>query len=157
MTAGRKTIIDGLYRVSVSSCRLPAHSETLKISATGRSFTQLPIRIAQVKGFYRDEELEVVYVQMTGQLATASLFGGHVDATTAFSASATATQKNPRIRNCVHASSTVSDPEQAPAVPTIRRTPRSRRDSDNRNDLAGFAPELREIITCGTSSTTGPS
>jgi NitT/TauT family transport system substrate-binding protein len=70
--------------------RLPAHSETLKISATGRSFTQLPIRIAQVKGFYRDEDLEVVYVQMTGQLATTSLFGGHVDATTAFSASATA-------------------------------------------------------------------
>jgi hypothetical protein len=135
--------------------RLPAHSETLKISATGRSFTQLPIRIAQVKGFYRDEKLEVVYVQMTGQLATASLFGGHVDATTAFSASATATQKNPRIRNCVHASSTASDPEQAPAA--IRRTPRSRRDADNRNDLAGFAPELREIITCGTSSTTGPS
>jgi hypothetical protein len=75
--------------------RLPAHSETLKISATGRSFTQLPIRIAQVKGFYRDEEPEVVYVQMTGQLATASLFGGHVDATTAFSASATGDTKEP--------------------------------------------------------------
>jgi hypothetical protein len=90
-----QTIIDGLYRVSVSSCRLPAHSETLKISATRRSFTQLPIRIAQVKGFYRDEEPEVVYVQMTGQLATASLFGGHVDATTAFSASATGDTKEP--------------------------------------------------------------
>ena len=75
--------------------RLPAHSETLKISATGRSFTQLPIRIAQVKGFYRDEEPEFVYVQMTGQLATASLFGGHVDATTAFSASATGDTKEP--------------------------------------------------------------
>ena len=157
MTAGRKRSSIAFIAFLFLLARLPAHSETLKISATGRSFTQVPIRIAQVKGFYRDEELEVVYVQMTGQLATTSLFGGHVDASTAFSASATGDTKEPtdsklRPRIIDRISS-----EQAPTVPAIRRTPRSRRDSDNRNDLAGFAPELREIITCGTSSTTGPS
>lgn len=68
----------------------PAWSQTqrLRISATGRSFTQLPIRIAEVKGYYRQEGLEVEYIQMAGQLATTSLFGGHVDATTAFSTAA---------------------------------------------------------------------
>jgi ABC-type nitrate/sulfonate/bicarbonate transport system substrate-binding protein len=95
MTAGRKRSSMAFIAFLFLLARLPAHSETLKISATGRSFTQLPIRIAQVKGFYRDEEPEVVYVQMTGQLATASLFGGHVDATTAFSASATGDTKEP--------------------------------------------------------------
>jgi NitT/TauT family transport system substrate-binding protein len=63
-------------------------TQRLAISATGRSFTQLPIRIAEVKGYYRQEGLEVEYIQMAGQLATTSLFGGHVDATTAFSSAA---------------------------------------------------------------------
>ena len=96
MTAGRQRSSIAFIEFLFLLAPLPAHSETLKISATGRSFTQLPIRIAQVKGFYRDEELEVVYVQMTGQLATTSLFGGHVDATTEFSASATG--EGPRSR-----------------------------------------------------------
>ena len=64
--------------------------QRVRISATGRSFTQLPIRIAQIKGFYRQENLEIEYIQMAGQLATTSLFGGHVDSTTAFSSSAIA-------------------------------------------------------------------
>jgi NitT/TauT family transport system substrate-binding protein len=63
-------------------------TQRIRISATGRSFTQLPIRIAEVKGYYRQEGLEVEYIQMAGQLATTSLFGGHVDATTAFSSAA---------------------------------------------------------------------
>src|SRR5215471_14119595 len=67
-----------------------SQSQRIRISATGRSFTQLPIRVAQVKGFYRQEGLEVDYIQMAGQLATTSLFGGHVDATTAFSSAAIA-------------------------------------------------------------------
>jgi NitT/TauT family transport system substrate-binding protein len=69
---------------------IPARPQTerIRISATGRSFTQLPIRIAEVKGYYRQEGLEIEYIQMAGQLATTSLFGGHVDATTAFSSSA---------------------------------------------------------------------
>jgi NitT/TauT family transport system substrate-binding protein len=68
----------------------PAWPQTQRVrfSATGRSFTQLPIRIAQVKGYYRQEGLEVEYIQMAGQLATTSLFGGHVDSTTAFSSAA---------------------------------------------------------------------
>jgi len=65
-----------------------AQTQRLAISATGRSFTQLPIRIAEVKGYYSQEGLDVEYIQMAGQLATTSLFGGHVDATTAFSSAA---------------------------------------------------------------------
>jgi NitT/TauT family transport system substrate-binding protein len=90
------TMISRFQFVSLSSSVLllcmgnPAwpQTERIRISATGKSFTQLPIRIAEVKGYYRQEGLEVEYIQMAGQLATTSLFGAHVDATTAFSSAA---------------------------------------------------------------------
>ena len=85
-TVRRLTLLAALMVCATS----PAWSQVIvRISATGRSFTQLPIRIAQVKGFYRQENLDVEYIQMAGQLATAALFGGHVDSTTAISASTT--------------------------------------------------------------------
>jgi NitT/TauT family transport system substrate-binding protein len=81
------SLLSSVLLLYVSNPAWP-QTERIRISATGRSFTQLPIRIAEVKGYYRQEGLEIEYIQMAGQLATTSLFGGHVDATTAFSSSA---------------------------------------------------------------------
>jgi ABC-type nitrate/sulfonate/bicarbonate transport system substrate-binding protein len=65
----------------------------VKISVPGASLSYLPAKVAAELGFYRDEGLEVEFVQLGGELAVAAVLSGQADFTTITSAAMAAIAK----------------------------------------------------------------
>jgi NitT/TauT family transport system substrate-binding protein len=61
----------------------PAQLKKIRISITSVAMTDLQFRIAQLKGFYRDEGLEVETILIRGAVGLQALIGGSVDYTSA--------------------------------------------------------------------------
>ena len=59
----------------------PAHAQLKKIrfSTTSIAITEMQFRIAQLKGFYREEGIDVETVLIRGSVGMQALFGGSVD------------------------------------------------------------------------------
>jgi ABC-type nitrate/sulfonate/bicarbonate transport system substrate-binding protein len=61
----------------------PAQLKKVRLSATSVAVTELQFRIALLKGFYRDEGLDVEIVLIRGAVGMQALLGGSVDYTSA--------------------------------------------------------------------------
>lgn len=61
----------------------PAQLKKIRFSTTGISISELPFRIAQVKGFWREEGLDVEVILIRGAVGMQALLGGSVDYTSA--------------------------------------------------------------------------
>lgn len=61
----------------------PAQLKKVRLSATSIAVTELQFRIALVKGFFRDEGLDVEIVLIRGAVGMQALLGGSVDYTSA--------------------------------------------------------------------------
>jgi NitT/TauT family transport system substrate-binding protein len=61
----------------------PAQLKKVRLSATSVAVTELQFRIALLKGFYRDEGLDVEIILIRGAVGMQALLGGSVDYTSA--------------------------------------------------------------------------
>jgi ABC-type nitrate/sulfonate/bicarbonate transport system substrate-binding protein len=60
---------------------LAPHAEARKVQVAVATFSQsvLPLVVAQEKGYYREEDLDVQLFLMTASVANMALLGGNVD------------------------------------------------------------------------------
>ena len=76
-----------IFLVAVSSvlnaAPLSAQSRKVRFSVAAPSIAELPFRMAHVKGFYRDEGLDVEVIFIRGAIGMQALLGGSVDFTSA--------------------------------------------------------------------------
>ena len=64
---------------------MPAAAQLKKVrfSVSAASIAEVPFRIANIKGFYRDEGLDVEVILIRGAVGMQALLGGSVDYTSA--------------------------------------------------------------------------
>ena len=62
---------------------LSAQLKKIRFSTTGISISEMPFKVAHVKGFYREEGLDVETILIRGQVGMQALLGGSVDYTSA--------------------------------------------------------------------------
>ncbi|HEX5020553.1 MAG TPA: ABC transporter substrate-binding protein [Candidatus Binatia bacterium] len=62
---------------------LSAQLRTVRFSVSAASIAEVPFRIANIKGFYRDEGLDVEVILIRGAVGMQALLGGSVDYTSA--------------------------------------------------------------------------
>src|SRR3970040_1190459 len=62
---------------------LSAQPKKVRFSVSAISIAEVPFRIAQVKGFYRDEGLDAEFIFIRGAVGMQALLGGSVDFTSA--------------------------------------------------------------------------
>src|SRR5512132_678931 len=67
--------------LTVSS--LSAQPKKVRFSTTGVSISELPFKVAQLKGFWREEGLDVEAILIRGAVGMQALLGGSVDYTSA--------------------------------------------------------------------------
>jgi NitT/TauT family transport system substrate-binding protein len=60
-----------------------AQLKKVRFSTTGISISELPFKVAQLKGFYREEGLDVEVILIRGAVGMQALLGGSVDYTSA--------------------------------------------------------------------------
>jgi NitT/TauT family transport system substrate-binding protein len=72
-------ILVALVGVSPTSAQL----KKVRFSTTGVSISEMPFKIAQVKGFWREEGLDVETILIRGAVGMQALLGGSVDYTSA--------------------------------------------------------------------------
>ena len=63
--------------------RASAQTRKVRFSVSAVSIAEFPFRLAQVKGFYREEGLEVEVILIRGAVGLQALLGGSVDYTSA--------------------------------------------------------------------------
>ena len=62
---------------------VPAQLKKVRFSVSAASIAEVPFRIANVKGFYREEGLDVEVILIRGAVGMQALLGGSVDYTSA--------------------------------------------------------------------------
>jgi ABC-type nitrate/sulfonate/bicarbonate transport system substrate-binding protein len=62
---------------------LSAQLKKVRFSTTGISVSELPFKVAQLKGFYCEEGLDVEMILIRGAVGMQALLGGSVDYTSA--------------------------------------------------------------------------
>ena len=62
---------------------ISAQLKKVRFSTTGISISELPFKVAQLKGFYREEGLDVETILIRGAVGMQALLGGSVDYTSA--------------------------------------------------------------------------
>jgi NitT/TauT family transport system substrate-binding protein len=72
-----------LVFLAFAATPLFAQSRNVRFSVSAISVAELPFKIAQVKGFYRDEGLNVEMILIRGAVGLQALLGGSVDYTSA--------------------------------------------------------------------------
>jgi len=72
-----------LFFLTVAPALLSAQSKKVRVSVSAISIAEIPFKIAQVKGFYREEGLNVEVILIRGAVGLQALLGGSVDYTSA--------------------------------------------------------------------------
>ena len=68
-----------LFFLTVGASPLSAQLKKIRFSVSAISIAELPFRIAQFKGFYREEGLDVEVILIRGAVGMQALIGGSVD------------------------------------------------------------------------------
>jgi ABC-type nitrate/sulfonate/bicarbonate transport system substrate-binding protein len=76
--------------LSVSAETLGQNLERVMMAVPGIGLSQLPAFVAQEKGFYKQERLEVLIIVMDGTVATRAMIGGDIDFNLAFASGVSA-------------------------------------------------------------------
>src|SRR5690348_12336925 len=77
--AAKLLIIVALIALSLAPTTGFAQLKKIRFSASSIAVTELQFRIAQVKGFYRDEGLDLETILIRGAVGIQALLGGSVD------------------------------------------------------------------------------
>jgi NitT/TauT family transport system substrate-binding protein len=72
-----------LLLLALAAMPLSAQLKKVRFSTTGISVSELPFKVAQLKGFYREEGLDVEMILIRGAVGMQALLGGSVDYTSA--------------------------------------------------------------------------
>ena len=72
-----------ILSLTAAAAPLFAQSKKVRFSVSAASIAEVPFRIANVKGFYRDEGLDVEMILIRGAVGMQALLGGSVDYTSA--------------------------------------------------------------------------
>jgi len=72
-----------LFFLTVGASPLAAQLKKIRFSVSAVSIAEIPFKIAQVKGFYREEGLNVEVILIRGAVGMQALLGGSVDYTSA--------------------------------------------------------------------------
>lgn len=72
-----------LFFLAIGTSPLPAQLKKVRFSVSAISIAEIPFKIAQVKGFYREEGLDVEAILIRGAVGLQALVGGSVDYTSA--------------------------------------------------------------------------
>src|SRR3989304_3954510 len=72
-----------LFLLMVFAGPLSAQPKKVRFSVSAVSIAEVPFKIAQVKGFYRDEGLDAEFILIRGAVGMQALLGGSVDFTSA--------------------------------------------------------------------------
>src|ERR1041385_8709497 len=65
--------------LALSSAQVSAQLKKIRFSTTSIAVTELQFRIAQMKGFYREEGLDLETLLIRGSVGMQALIGGSVD------------------------------------------------------------------------------
>src|SRR5262247_2650995 len=69
--------------LTIGATPISAQLKKVRFSTTGISISDLPFRVAQLKGFWREEGLDVETILIRGAVGMQALLGGSVDFTSA--------------------------------------------------------------------------
>src|SRR4029434_5095714 len=69
--------------VLIGVCTASAQLKKVRFSTTGISVSEMPFKVAQLKGFWREEGLDVETILIRGAVGMQALLGGSVDYTSA--------------------------------------------------------------------------
>src|SRR5512145_1841912 len=72
-------VIVAVVAVLLSAVPASAQLKKIRFSTTSIAVTELQFRIAQLKGFYRDEGLDLETILIRGAVGMQALLGGSVD------------------------------------------------------------------------------
>ena len=73
----------GILIILIGVSSVSAQLKKVRFSTTGISISELPFKVAQLRGFYREEGLEVETILIRGAVGMQALLGGSVDYTSA--------------------------------------------------------------------------
>ena len=73
----------GILIILIGVSSASAQLKKVRFSTTGVSVSELPFKVAQLRGFYREEGLEVETILIRGAVGMQALLGGSVDYTSA--------------------------------------------------------------------------
>ena len=82
MRTGYFSVIVVLF-LTMAASPLSAQLKKVRFSTTGISISDLPFKVAQLKGFWREEGLDVEVILIRGAVGMQALLGGSVDYTSA--------------------------------------------------------------------------
>ncbi len=81
---GKKIVLAALLLCCAAGAAPLAAAEKATISYSSRTYAFLPAQVAFVKGFFRDEGLEPVLIQMRSQVAVPAMMNGDIQYTLTF-------------------------------------------------------------------------
>src|SRR5574341_1305325 len=73
-----------MLTLGVGGAVFGAEARKIRISFSSRSNSVTPFRVALVKGFFREEGLDVEMIQMNPRLGALAVMNGDIDLTTTF-------------------------------------------------------------------------
>ena len=79
----RLPVLGATILLTMLASTLAAQPRKVRFSISAASIAEVPFRIAHLKGFYRDEGIEVESIFIRGQVGMQALLGGSVDYTSA--------------------------------------------------------------------------
>jgi NitT/TauT family transport system substrate-binding protein len=82
MRTGYISVLVVLF-LAMTASPLSAQLKKVRFSTTGISISELPFKVAQLKGFWREEGLDVETILIRGAVGMQALLGGSVDYTSA--------------------------------------------------------------------------
>ena len=82
MRTGYISVLVVLF-LTIGAAPLSAQLKKIRFSTTGVSISELPFKVAQLKGFWREEGLDVEVILIRGAVGMLALLGGSVDYTSA--------------------------------------------------------------------------
>jgi NitT/TauT family transport system substrate-binding protein len=82
MRTGHVSVLAILFLI-MAAAPLSAQLKKVRFSTTGISISDLPFKVAQLKGFWREEGLDVEVILIRGAVGMQALLGGSVDYTSA--------------------------------------------------------------------------
>ncbi len=79
----KPVLVLGVLIILIGWSSASAQLKKVRFSTTGISISELPFKVAQVKGFWREEGLDVEAILIRGAVGMQALLGGSVDYTSA--------------------------------------------------------------------------
>ena len=79
----KSVLVLGILVSLVGASSAPAQLKKIRFSTSAISISELPFKVAQLRGFYREEGLDVESILIRGAVGMQALLGGSVDYTSA--------------------------------------------------------------------------